>query len=340
MRLRSIAKMLAASTVLCMGLVTVASAAQPLVVYAAIGYDTAMGEAFQKATGIPTKVVDGSTGPLLAKVAAEKQNPQWGIIWVDGAEGMRALANEKLLKSYAPKVDWNKIGAELQPKDGAYTATAVSIAGAIVVNTKKLPNKADWPTSWDDLLKPAFKGKVGMNNPAISGPTYPMVAGMMQWQGGVKQGEAWWKKMKANGVKVFDTNGPNLRALGLGVTSVTIAQDSAGIGQKLKGHPFEVIYPKPVSLLPRTIAISAGASAEVQKEAEQFIDFVMSPAGQKIALTGDAGGDSLFNPLVKGEAPDAGVVSVSTLKTQYLDPMVWGSREASVVTWFTNNIVH
>lgn len=339
MRLRSITKTLAVSTALCLGLATAASAAQPLVVYAAIGYDTAMGDAFQKATGIPTKVVDGSTGPLLAKVAAEKQNPQWGIIWVDGAQGMRALANEGLLKSYAPKVNWNKIGTELQPKDGVYTATAVSIAGAIVVNTKKLA-KADWPTSWDDLLKPALKGKVGMNNPAISGPTYPMVAGMMQWQGGVSKGEAWWKKMKANDVKVFDTNGPNLRALGLGVTSVTIAQDSAGIGQKLKGQPFAVIYPKPVSLLPRTIAISAGASPEVQKEAQQFIQVVMSPAGQKIALTGDAGGDSLFNPLVKSEAPDAGVVSVSTLKTQYLDPMVWGPREASVVTWFTNNIVH
>ena len=341
MRLRSLTKLLSATTAICLGLAGAASAAPvPLVVYAAIGYDTAMGAAFQKATGIPTKVVDGSTGPLLAKVAAEKQNPQWGIIWVDGAQGMRALASEGLLKFYAPKVDWTATGAELQPKDAAYTATAVSIAGAIVVNTKKLPNKADWPTSWDDLTKPAFKGKVGINNPAISGPTYPMVAGMMQWQGGVDQGKAWWKKMKANDVKVFDTNGPNLRALGLGVTSVAIAQDSAGIGRKMKGQPFAIVYPNPVSLLPRTIAISAGASPQVQKEAEQFIDFVMSPAGQKIALTGDAGGDSLFNPLVKGEKADTGVVSVSTLKTQYLDPMVWGPREASLVSWFTNNIVH
>ena len=340
MRSRSLIKTLITSTAIVCGLAAAADAAQPLVIYAAIGYDTAMGQAFQKATGIPTKVVDGSTGPLLAKVAAEKQNPQWGIIWVDGAQGMRALANEGLLKPFAPKADWTKTGAELQPKDHAYTATAVSIAGAIVVNTKKLPNKADWPTSWNDLTKPAFKGKVGMNNPAISGPTYPMVAGMMQWQGGVAQGKTWWKKMKANDVKVFDTNGPNLRALGLGVTSVSIAQDSAGIGRKLKGKPFAIVYPNPVSLLPRTIGISAGASPEVQKEAEQFIQFVMSKQGQKVALTGDAGGDSLFNPLVKGEKADAGVVSVATLKTQYLDPMVWGPREASIVSWFTNNIVH
>ncbi len=331
--------LIAGSAALC-GVAAAAETAQPLVVYAAIGYDTAMGKAFEKATGIPTKVVDGSTGPLLAKVAAEKQNPQWGIIWVDGAQGMRALASEGLLKAYAPNVSWNRIGAELQPKDQTYTATAVSIAGAIVVNTRKLPNKADWPTSWDDLLKPEFKGKVGMNNPAISGPTYPMVAGMMQSQGGVEQGKTWWKKMKANDIKVFDTNGPNLRALGLGVTSVSIAQNSAGIGRKMKGQPFEVIYPNPVSLLPRTIAISAGASPVVQKEAEKFIDFVMSPEGQKIALTGDAGGDSLFNPLVKGEAADAGVPPLTSYKTQYLDPTVWGPREATIVTWFTNNIVH
>lgn len=345
MRSQSLMKtFIASSTIVCSlasasASASAADAAQPLVIYAAIGYDTAMGKAFEKATGIPTQVVDDSTGPLLARLEAEKQNPQWGVIWVDGDEGMRSLADEGLFKPYDAKADWNTIGSELQPKDHAYTVDAVSVAGAIVVNTQKLP-KADWPTSWNDLLKPALKDKVGMNNPAISGPTYPMVAGMMQWQGGVDKGEAWFKKLKANGLQVFDTNGPNLRALGFGQTYVTIAQNSAGIGMKAQGQPFEVIYPTPVSLLPRTIAISAKASPEVQKEAEQFIQFLLSKEGQKIALTGDPNGDSDFNPVLNGVSPNVGVPPLDASKTQNVDPTVWGPREATIVSWFTNNIVH
>ena len=46
-----------------------------LVVYSAQGYDHAMTTAFQKATGIPVKLDDNSTGPLLTQIEASKNNP-------------------------------------------------------------------------------------------------------------------------------------------------------------------------------------------------------------------------------------------------------------------------
>src|ERR1700722_8621305 len=39
-----------------------------LVVYSAQGYDSAMTKAFTKATGIPVKLDDNSTGPLLTQI--------------------------------------------------------------------------------------------------------------------------------------------------------------------------------------------------------------------------------------------------------------------------------
>jgi iron(III) transport system substrate-binding protein len=39
-----------------------------LVVYSALGYDQAMTTAFTKATGIPVKLDDNSTGPLLTQI--------------------------------------------------------------------------------------------------------------------------------------------------------------------------------------------------------------------------------------------------------------------------------
>ena len=62
-----------------------------LVVYSSQGYDAAVTKAFTKATGIPVSLDDDSTGPLLAKAAAERNNPQWGLLWVDGDTAFAAL---------------------------------------------------------------------------------------------------------------------------------------------------------------------------------------------------------------------------------------------------------
>ena len=51
------------------------TAVVPLVVYSAQGYDSAMTKAFTKATGIPVKLDDNSTGPLLTQIEASKNNP-------------------------------------------------------------------------------------------------------------------------------------------------------------------------------------------------------------------------------------------------------------------------
>ena len=53
---------------------------QGLTVYSSQGYDSDSTKAFQAQTGIQTKLVDDSTGPLLAKIAAEGANPQWDVL--------------------------------------------------------------------------------------------------------------------------------------------------------------------------------------------------------------------------------------------------------------------
>ncbi len=76
-----------------------------LVVYSAQGYDHAMTKAFQKATGIPVKLDDNSTGPLLTQIEASKNNPNWGLLWVDGATAFAGLDQQGLLqKGFEPNV--------------------------------------------------------------------------------------------------------------------------------------------------------------------------------------------------------------------------------------------
>lgn len=312
--------------------------AVPLVVYAAEGYDSAECTAFQTRTGIPCQLEDHSTGTLLAKVSATRDNPHWGLLWTDGAEAYAALDQAGMLvKGFQPHTGTlNSLGRQLVPADRSYVPTGVTVAGAVVYNSKVVTTP---PTSWAQLLQPQWKGAVGMNNPALSGPTYPFVAGLFHQLGGVSQGERFLTQLKANGLHVYGTNKVTLNALLEGQIKLAVVQNSAALGFEYKNPTLKVDYPDKVTALPSVMGIDAKASATEIKEAEEFANFVYSPQGQQTMLTGDPHGDSLFVPIVKGTVAHKVVPALASLPVQTLDPYKWGPLEGSINQWFTANVV-
>ncbi len=313
------------------------SSPQVLVFYSAQGYDQAEATAFQKATGIKVELSDMSTGPLLAKVAAEKQNPQWDVIWFDGNGPMSSLAQSgQLLTGYSPAnlSHYNALGRSLLPGSHAYFPTGVTAAGAIVYNTK-LVSASQAPKTWSDLLKPEFKNAVGMNNPAVSGPTYPLIAGLFQ-QMGVSKGQQFFTNLHNNGLKIYDTNGVTLQALLDGSIKAAMFQDSAELGAQLAKDPVKVVYPPSgVTTLPSDIAINA--KAPDMKAAKEFVNFVLSRTGQKTMQDIQAAGsDSLFQPVTNEVQP---LVSRSGVKWHVVNPVWAGAHETTWTTWFENNVV-
>jgi iron(III) transport system substrate-binding protein len=308
-----------------------------LVVYSAQGYDHAMTAAFTKATGIPVKLDDNSTGPLLTQIEASRNNPNWGLLWVDGATAFAGLDQQGLLqKGFEPSVSWNTLGQQSVPADKSYTPTGVTLMAALVYDKTKMTSP---PSTWQQLLSPAYKGEVGMNDPSQSGPTYPFIAGMMNHLGGVSAGESFFTKLKANGLIIHPTNGPTLQALTSGQIKLALVQSSAGIGAVLGDKKLTVKYLDPVTLLPSAIGIDAKAPAAERAEAEKFIKFVLSPAGQKVMQSGDPTGDSLYYPVLQGTSPLPALPSLAGVKTQTINPYTWGTKEATINTWFDGNIV-
>ena len=164
-----------------------------LVVYSAQGYDHAMTTAFTKATGIPVKLDDNSTGPLLTQIEASKNNPNWGLLWVDGATAFAGLDQQGLLqKGFEPKAAWDSLGQQSLPSDKSYTPTGVTLMAAMVYDKSRVTNP---PATWQQMLSSPYKGEVGMNDPAQSGPTYPFIAGMMNYLGGVGAGENFFTRL-------------------------------------------------------------------------------------------------------------------------------------------------
>lgn len=314
----------------------------PLVVYSAQGYDAAVTKAFTAATGIPVNLVDDSTGPLLTKVQAEKNNPQWGLLWVDGDTAFASLDKAGMLASYTPTATLTAAGKALAPSDHSYIPVSTTVMAAVIYNSAKTSTV---PSTYDDLATAPYQGKVGMNDPSQSGPTYPFIAGMMNQlggqSGGMKAGEAYFSKLKSNGLHVYPTNGDTLHALETGQVDYGIIQSSAAAGEVLKAKKSanfdpKVVYLPKATLLPGAIGIDKKAPADVQTEAKQFVDYVLSAAGQKVMQTADQQGDSLYWPVVPGVTASSALPAMPDY--QRIDPAFWGPLEGQINTWFDSTI--
>jgi iron(III) transport system substrate-binding protein len=315
----------------------------PLVVYSSQGYDSPVTKAFTKATGIPVELDDDSTGPLLTKVAAERNNPQWGLLWVDGDTAFATLDKQGQLLTYAPPTTLTTAGQALVPTDHSYVPISTTVVPALIYNAARATGV---PHTYQDLLGPRYEGVVGMNDPAQSGPTFPLIAGLMNQLGGERNGTAdgenFLRQLKGNGLHIYPTNGDTLHALETGQIDYGLIQSSAALGELAKVHPSAKFDPKIVylsrsTLLPAVIGIDKGAPAAEQTEAKKFVRYVLSAAGQHAMQAGDPSGDSLFWPIVPGIAP---LKSMPALPATYqrLDPYYWGPLESKVNTFFDTTI--
>src|ERR1700751_3270755 len=306
----------------------------PLVLYAAEWYHPTVAAALQKATGIPTSVYDAHTGIVVSKIEQEKNNPQWGVTWFDGDMAMSTLDSMGLLlKGWQPQAAWNARGQQFLPADKSYVPTGYTIAAAILYNSKAMPKP---PTSWNQLLSSAYSSKLGILNPAIDGPAYPWMAGWAAQMGGVPQMESYVSNLVKGGTKIYNAPADELNAIKQGTLDVAVAQSSYGIGVEETNPSMKLAYPQYVTPVPSVLAVAAKASPAVQAEAKKFVQFVLSPAGQKAMQAGDPHGDSLFWPVLQGENPLSAVPSPTAIPAKIINPITWGAQESTVAQWFTS----
>lgn len=307
--------------------------------YSAQGYDSDTAKAFQQQTGITVKLVDDSTGNLLAKISAEGNNPQWDATWFDGNVTMQTLDDQNLLLKWdSPNIsNYTSLGSSVVPSDHAYYPTGITAAGAIVYNLKHVP-AVGLPKDWSDLLKPEYKNLTAENDPAFSGPAFPFIAGIAQIMGSEDQGKQFFSQLKANGVKIFQTNDPTLNSVETGAREFAIIQDSAYYSAKKAGQPLGIIYPSSgVAALPAEIGISA--NGKHQTCAKQFVNWLLSSGGQTVMVNHDpTDGDTYFIEIITGVTP---VVSrqIDGIKFVTLDVPKWAGVEAELKQWFHSNIV-
>lgn len=310
---------------------------QGMVLYSAVDYGDEVAKAFTKKTGIPVTVVDLTTGSLLARVSAEGDHPSWTLAWFDGNEAAAGLDGANLVaRGTVPKLDWTPLGRKLVPPDGSYTPTGLTLAGAFTYRPSELK---DPPHTWSDLDNPSLHGAIGMNNPAISGPMFPMLAGMLDQAGGWPAGKSFVMGLKANGLHVYPKNKNTLAALRAGDIKVAITQSSAAWNILARDPSLRVILPKPSFALPSVIVVAEGTPSREKQKAEQFIRFAMSPATQRLRMA-NSEGDSLYWPLTtNAPAPNKILPSLKGIDIKIMPAVYWGGLEPKINRWFSHAVV-
>src|SRR6056297_2112285 len=103
------------------------------------------------------KFVRASTGEVMAKLAAERDNPQADVIY-----GTAVTELARVPDYFVPyKAEgWDKIPAKFKDPNGIWTAIDMYVA-CFAINKDKLAELgAPMPMSWEDLLDPVFEGQV------------------------------------------------------------------------------------------------------------------------------------------------------------------------------------
>ena len=224
-----------------------AAAAVELTVYTAYENDDlkAYKAAFEKDNpGITINWVRDSTGVVTAKLIAERENPRADAVWGLAVTSLLVLDEYDMLVAYRPK------GLEkLSPKfvDARGSPEWFGNSGwicAIIFNEAEAKKKnAPKPTTWKDLVNPAYRGQIVMSHPASSGTGFMYVSAWLQLYG-EQEG---WKFMDAlhqNVARYMHSGSAPAAVAAKGEYLIGLGFDVRGSRLKEEGAPFVVILPK------------------------------------------------------------------------------------------------
>lgn len=230
-----------------MGAASLAQAATTLTVYTALEADQlkAYQAAFEKENpDIKIQWVRDSTGIITAKLLAEKNNPKADAIWGLAGSSLGLMASQNMLQPYAPK-GLEKIDAKMRDQNNPPSWVGMNgYAAALCVNTVELEkNKLPMPTSWEDLTKPEYAGKIVMPNPASSGTGFLDVSAWLQLFGEDK-GWAFMDGLHKNIGAYTHSGSKPCNMAAAGEYTIGVSFDYRGARLKEEGAPLELVFPK------------------------------------------------------------------------------------------------
>ena len=242
-------------------------------------YARPMMDAFEKASGIHVKFIRFSSGEALARVTAEKANPQIDVLFGGPVETFTAGQPLGLFEPYVPPGAAD-LPARFKDKGGAWTAIADDPL-VFMTNTQFLKqNNLQAPASWDDLLNPAYKNMLQMADARTSGTAVTRIFSVLEVNGrDENKAFDYMKKLRPNVQLYTKSGGGGTLPVGLGQAGAGIFFIVDALDTKAKGYEVTISFPREgIGTAAEGIALIKGAKNPAL--GKKLIDWATSPAMQ------------------------------------------------------------
>ena len=261
--------------------VTLVHAAETLNVYSIWPENWArpMLQEFEKTSGIKVNFLRFSSGEALARLIAEKGNPRVDVLFGGPVETYGAGVKEGIFEAYKPPSS-AVLPARFHHDGGMWTAIADDPL-VFMTNKKFLAdNKLPAPTSWNDLLNPAYANMLQMADARTSGTAVTRIFSILEVHGrNEEKAFEYIKKMRKSIQTYTKSGGGGTLPVGLGQAAGGIFFIVDALDTKAKGYDVQISFPKEgIGTAAEGIALLKGAKNP--ELGRKLIDWATSPAMQ------------------------------------------------------------
>ena len=240
----------------------------------------ALATGFEEYSGVKVNWIRMSSGETLARLRAEKDNPQADVWWGGTIDPHSIAALEGLTEPYCPSI-YDQLDPRFRDPlhDCQVIGVYVGILGFSVNETVLKELGLPTPTGWDDLTDPRYKGLIGVANPNTSGTALTTLATQVFLRGEDEAIE-YMKKLHAN-IANYTKSGvaPGILA-GRGEIAIAIVFLHDVVYQIEEGYPVTAIAPKEGTGY-EIGGLNLVKGAPHPDLAKQFIDWVVSAEAQE-----------------------------------------------------------
>jgi iron(III) transport system substrate-binding protein len=284
---------------------------------------------YERRTGVRVNAVydteeTKSTG-LANRLIAEKPRPRADVFWSNEPVRTLVLKSRDVLAPYrSPSAEG--IPAALVDPDGYWTGFSARMR-VIAYNTM-LVKPEDAPRSVFELADPEWRGQVAIADPRF-GSTSFHVAALYALAGDEKMDD-FFRRLKANGVKVVDGNSVVRDLVARGEVKIGLT-DTDDVNVAIEdGQPIAMVLPDAgglgVPMMPNMLSLIADAPHP--EEGRKLIDYLLSPDAERQLAQSEA----VQIPLHAGVEGPKNIPAIDTFKPMTLDYSKAASRVEDVTT--------
>ena len=271
---------------------------------------------YQRQSGVRVNVVydteeTKSTG-LANRLLAEKGRPRADVFWSNEPVRTLVLKSRGVLTPYQSPAA-SDIAPSFKDPDGYWTGFAARLR-VIAYNTNKV-TAGDAPRSVLDLADSRWKGQVAIADPRFGSTSFHVAA--LYAELGDERADEYFRKLKANDVKVVDGNSVVRDMVARGDVLVGLTDtDDVNVALEAK-QPVAMVVPDRegmgVPVMPNMVSLVAGAPHG--DEGKRLIDYLLSADVERKLAESDA----VQIPLHPGVAGPRNLPSITGFRPMTLD---------------------